>query len=457
MNIWAFEEFVQSENTRTLSIFVQSPSIIGSAISLENLLWTEFSNTDSPVFSPRVPKHLDATLEGLGASRNTMPEAVICAYARTPFGKFRGALSDYSATDLGTKSVSELLSRAGVDPSSGAIDQVYMGQVLQAGAGQAPARQVALGAGLPFDTPCTTINKVCGSSLKAVMIAATEIRAGVANLVVAGGMESMSNAPSFVRSANRGEDVPYAELISVLANDGLKDSWSGEMMGNSGESVAKKFSIQRSASDAYAVRSHLLAKTAWDRGWLSKEVFTVNGLERDEGIRLDCSPETLAKLSPVFEEGGQVTAGNASQVSDGASAVLVASIDAAEAHGLPVLARIVDYTTSGLEPGRVMSAPIPAIEGLLERSGLSMGDIDVLEHNEAFASASCAIQSYFDAPDERFNVHGGAIALGHPLGATGTRCLMTLVNALDRIGGRRGIVAICLGGGNAVAMLVERP
>jgi len=386
-----------------------------------------------------------------------VPEAVICAYTRTPFGKFRGALSDYSATELGTKAVSELLYRTSVDPSSGAIDQVYMGQVLQAGTGQAPARQVALGAGLPFDTPCTTINKVCGSSLKAVMIAASEIRAGVANLVVAGGMESMSNAPSFVRSANRGEDVPYAKLISVLSNDGLKDSWTGEMMGNTGESVAKEFDIQRSASDAYAARSHRLANAAWDKGWISKEVFTVDKVERDEGVRPDCAPETLANLSPVFEEGGQVTAGNASQVSDGASAVLVASIDAAEAHGLPVLARIADYATSGVEPGRVMSAPIPAVETLFERNGLSMNDIDVLEHNEAFASASCAIQSYFGVPDERFNVHGGAIALGHPLGATGTRCLMTLVNALERIEGRHGIVTICLGGGNAVAMLVERP
>ena len=385
-----------------------------------------------------------------------MPEAFVCAYARTPFGRFRGALSEYSATDLGTKAVSELLGRAGINPSNGAISQMYMGQVLQAGAGQAPARQVALGAGLPFDTPCTTINKVCGSSLKAAMIAATEIRAGVSSLVVAGGMESMSNAPRFVRSANRSEDVPYSELISILSNDGLKDAYSGEMMGNTGETVANEFSIQRNVADAYAVRSHRLASAAWDQGWFAKEVFTIGDLKRDEGIRPEADSETLAGLAPVFHEDGQVTAGNSSQVSDGASAVLIASMEAAERHDLPVLARIADFTTSGVEPGRVMSAPIPAIETLLKRSGLSIDDIDILEHNEAFASASCAIQSHFGVRDDRFNVHGGAIALGHPLGATGTRCLMTLVNALERNGGRHGIVAICLGGGNAVAMLVER-
>lgn len=385
-----------------------------------------------------------------------MPEALVCAYARTPFGKFRGALSEYSATELGTMAVSELLSRAGIDPANGAIDQVYMGQVLQAGAGQAPARQVALGAGLPFDTPCTTINKVCGSSLKAVMIAATEIRAGVANLVVAGGMESMSNAPRFVRSAERGEDVPYAELISILSNDGLKDAYSGEMMGDTGETVANEFGIKRGVSDAYAVRSHRLASAAWDQGWLAKEAFAVGDLQRDEGIRPEADPETLAGLAPVFHEDGQITAGNSSQVSDGASAVLIASMEASERHDLPVLARISDFTTAGVEPDRVMNAPIPAIETLLQRSGLSIDDIDVLEHNEAFASASCAIRSYFGVRDDRFNVHGGAIALGHPLGATGTRCLMTLVNALERNGGRHGIATICLGGGNAVAMLVER-
>lgn len=385
-----------------------------------------------------------------------MPQAVICAYARTPFGKHRGALSGYSATELGAMAVKELLERAGIDPASGVIDQVYMGHVLQTGSGQAPARQAAMNAGLPVTTPCTSVNKVCGSSLKAAMIAATEIRAGVSRMVIAGGMESMSNAPHFVRRARRGEEVSYAALESVLVHDGLKDAYTGEAMGNTGETIAGEHSISREQSDAFAIRSHALANKAWDEGWLDKESFPVGGLERDEGIRPDSSMDSLSGLRTVFSDGGQITAGNSSQVSDGASAVLVASEEAAEEHGLPVLARIIDYATSGVESHRVMSAPIPTVRNLLKRNGMSMDDIDILEHNEAFAAASCAIQMVLGVSEDRFNPHGGAVAIGHPLGATGTRCLMTLVNALERIGGHRGIVTICLGGGNAVAMLVER-
>ena len=385
-----------------------------------------------------------------------MPQAVICAYARTPFGKHRGALSGYSATELGAMAVKELLERAGIDPASGVIDQVYMGHVLQTGSGQAPARQAAMNAGLPVTTPCTTVNKVCGSSLKAAMIAATEIRAGVSRMVIAGGMESMSNAPHFVRRARRGEEVSYAALESVLVHDGLKDAYTGEAMGNTGETIAGEHSISREQSDAFAIRSHALANKAWDEGWLDKESFPVGGLERDEGIRPDSSMDSLSGLRTVFNDGGQITAGNSSQVSDGGSAVLVASEEAAEEHGRPVLARIIDYATSGVESHRVMSAPIPTVRNLLKRNGMSMDDIDILEHNEAFAAASCAIQMVLGVSEDRFNPHGGAVAIGHPLGATGTRCLMTLVNALERIGGHRGIVTICLGGGNAVAMLVER-
>jgi acetyl-CoA C-acetyltransferase len=352
--------------------------------------------------------------------------------------------------------VKELLERAGIDPASGVIDQVYMGHVLQTGSGQAPARQAAMNAGLPVTTPCTSVNKVCGSSLKAAMIAATEIRAGVSRMVIAGGMESMSNAPHFVRRARRGEEVSYAALESVLVHDGLKDAYTGEAMGNAGETIAGEHSISREQSDAFAIRSHALANKAWDEGWLDKESFPVGGLERDEGIRPDSSMDSLSGLRTVFSDGGQITAGNSSQVSDGASAVLVASEEAAEEHGLPVLARIIDYATSGVESHRVMSAPIPTVRNLLKRNGMSMDDIDILEHNEAFAAASCAIQMVLGVSEDRFNPHGGAVAIGHPLGATGTRCLMTLVNALERIGGHRGIVTICLGGGNAVAMLVER-
>lgn len=380
---------------------------------------------------------------------------VICAYARTPVGKYRGALSGYSAVELGTLAVREVLSRAGIDPSSGVIDQLYMGQVLQAGSGQAPARQVAIGAGMPVETPCTTINKVCGSSLKAVMIGATEIRAGVSRVVVAGGMESMSNAPHFVRSVKRGEDVSFSSLESVLMNDGLNDAFTNEAMGSTGETVALEHGITREQADSFSVRSHTLANKAWDEGWLESEVFPVDSLERDEGIRPSTTEEILSNLKAVFKENGQVTAGNASQVSDGGSAVLIASEDAANDLDLPILARIVGYSTSGVESSRVMSAPIPTVEKLLDETGFSIGDVDILEHNEAFSSASCAIREAFEFHGESFNPHGGAVAIGHPLGSTGTRCLMTLVNALIRTQGERGIVTMCLGGGNAVAMMIE--
>ena len=386
-----------------------------------------------------------------------MPVPVICAYARTPIGKFRGSLSDYSAVDLGILTVKELLDRANINPGMGIVDQVYMGHVLQAGCGQAPARQVAIGAGMPVTTPCTTINKVCGSSLKAAMIAATEIRAGVSRVVVAGGMESMSNAPYLARDVKKGEDVSFSSLESVLMEDGLRDAFSGESMGNTGETVAEEHGISRYDSDKFSVRSHSLANNAWEEGWFDREVFPVGSLKRDEGIRPETDEETLSDLRAVFSKGGQVTAGNASQVSDGASAVLIASEEAAAELGLPVLARIVEYATSGVEASRVMSAPIPTVNKLLEKSGRTMGEIDILEHNEAFASASCAIRKSLEVPDDSFNPHGGAIAMGHPLGATGTRCLMTLVNAMSRTGGKRGIVTVCLGGGNAVAMMVEAP
>jgi acetyl-CoA C-acetyltransferase len=357
---------------------------------------------------------------------------------------------------LGTLAVRELLQRAGIDAASGLVDQLYMGHVLQTAAGQAPARQVALGAGLPFSTPCTTVNKVCGSSLKAAMIGATEIMAGRAEVVVAGGMESMTNAPHFIRGARRGDEIGYGDLVSILSHDGLQDAYDGSMMGLTGETIAAEADITRQQSDAYAVRSHALADRAWNEEWVSHECLAMDELDRDEGIRADSSMERLADLRTAFKEDGQVTAGNASQVSDGGSAVLLASEEAAAANGWPVLARISDFLTSGVEPNRVMSAPILAIEMLLKRNGLEVSDIDVIEHNEAFAAASCAVQKAFDFPDEGFNPHGGAVAYGHPLGATGTRCLMTTATALERTGGKRGIITICLGGGNAVGMLIER-
>ena len=384
-----------------------------------------------------------------------MPKAVICAYARTPIGKFRGALSRYSATDLGSMVVKNLIEKVGIEPRDEIIDQVYIGQVLQAGSGQAPARQVAINAGLPYSTPCTTINKVCGSSLKAVMIAASDIVAGHANVIIAGGIESMSNSPYFVREKNKGEKIDSKILKSVMMHDGLTDAFDGTSMGMTGEIVAEEFSLSRDMADSYAVRSHALANAAWENGWLEDEIIEMDELKKDQGIRSETNIQSLAKLEPVFKKDGQVTAGNASQVSDGASAVLVCSEEIAKKKGWPILAEIIDYTTSGVEPRRVMVAPISAVETLLQRNKLDIMEIDVVEHNEAFAAASVAVQMALKVPEDRFNIHGGAVAIGHPLGATGTRCLMTTINALNRTGGRRGIVTICLGGGNAVAMLIE--
>tara|TARA_B100001079_G_scaffold271043_1_gene287154 strand:+ start:1819 stop:2979 length:1161 start_codon:yes stop_codon:yes gene_type:complete len=384
-----------------------------------------------------------------------MPKAVICAYARTPIGKFRGALSNYSATELGSKVIEELLKRVRIDPESGIIDQVYIGQVLQAGSGQAPARQVAINAGLPYSTPCTTINKVCGSSLKAVMIAASDIISGHANVIIAGGIESMSNAPYFTKEKIKGEKIDSSALESIMMHDGLTDAFDGTSMGMTGEIVAEEFNLSRELADAYAVRSHALANAAWNNGWFDSEIIDIEDLEIDQGIRPGTNMESLANLKTVFKKNGQVTAGNASQVSDGASAVLVCSEEFARKKGLSILAEIVDYTTSGVEPKRVMIAPITAVETLLERNNLDIMQIDIVEHNEAFAAASVAVQMALKVPEDRFNVHGGAVAIGHPLGATGTRCLMTTINALNRTGGKKGIVTICLGGGNAVAMLIE--
>ena len=384
-----------------------------------------------------------------------MPKAVICAYARTPIGKFRGALSNYSATELGSKVVQELLKKVRIDPESGIIDQVYIGQVLQAGSGQAPARQVAINAGLPYSTPCTTINKVCGSSLKAVMIATSDIVSGHANVIIAGGIESMSNAPYFAKEKIKGEMIDSGTLESIMMHDGLTDAFDGTSMGMTGEIVAEEFNLSRELADAYAVRSHALANAAWNNGWFDSEIIDIEDLDIDQGIRPETNMESLANLKTVFKKNGQVTAGNASQVSDGASAVLVCSEEFARKKGLPILAKIVDYTTSGVEPKRVMVAPITAVETLLERNNLDIMEIDILEHNEAFAAASVAVQMALKVPEDRFNVHGGAVAIGHPLGATGTRCLMTTINALNRTGGDKGIVTICLGGGNAVAMLIE--
>ena len=391
-------------------------------------------------------------------------EAVICFGARTPIGKYRGALKKYSAVELGILSVKEVMSRASITETSGIVDELIMGQVLQGGSGQAPARQVALGAGLPTSTPAYTLNKVCGSSLKAVMLAANSIRSGEYRCIIAGGMESMTNAPKLVFNSKRGEPVPPDQLVNSMIHDGLWDIYNDVHMGITGEIVAEEFDLGRNEIDDFSLSSHHKAKHAWNNGWFDDETFSVRGvtrdgddmtLEIDEGINMDCTLESLSELKPAFKEDGLVTAGNASQLSDGSSAVLVAELNFAKEMGWPVLAKIVDYATSGLEPERVMAAPIPCIETLLERNSLTVDDVEVFEHNEAFASASCAVAKGVGIPHEKLNLHGGAVALGHPIGSSGSRCLLTMIHAMKRTNSNKGIVSLCLGGGNAVGMLVQ--
>ena len=395
----------------------------------------------------------------------SQPKVAICGVARTPIGKFMGTLSGMSAVDLGILAVKEVCQRVGIEPSDGAVEEVIFGQVLQAGSGQNPARQVALGSGLPVTTPCVTINKVCGSSLKAAMMAANSIRAGEYNVIIAGGMESMSNSPHLLMNHRKGSKMGDSSLVDSMIHDGLWDGYNDVHMGNTGETIAKECSISREQSDAFAARSHHRAAHAQSNGWFDWETFSVEVPQRrapsvlfshDEGIRAQTDVTSLSGLRPVFQKDGQVTAGNASTLNDGASAVVIANADYAQQQGWEIIAYIEDYCTSGVEPGRVMSAPIPAIQMLLERNQLSILDVDIYEHNEAFASASCAIAQELNIPEDRFNLHGGAISLGHPLGSSGTRCLMTMLGVMRRCDAKSGIVTLCLGGGNAVAMLVRR-
>ena len=394
----------------------------------------------------------------------SQPRVVICGVARTPIGSFMGTLSSMTAVELGVATVKELCDRVGIDAASGIVDEILFGQVLQAGSGQNPARQVALGAGLPVSTAATTINKVCGSSLEAAMMAANSISAGKSKVIIAGGMESMSNAPQLLIGHRKGKKMGDSKLIDSMIHDGLWDVYNDIHMGNTGETIAEESGISRIDSDEFAVRSHQRAAEAWQQGWFDWETFTVNVPQRkgddvqfskDEGIKPHSNLQILSNLRPVFNKQGQVTAGNASTLNDGASAVLITSESNAVENGWDIIAYIDDYCTSGVEPHRVMSAPIPAIKTLLERNSLEVLDVDIYEHNEAFASASCAIAKELDIPHDRFNLNGGAISLGHPLGSSGTRCLITMLGIMRRTESKSGIVTLCLGGGNAVAMLVK--
>jgi acetyl-CoA C-acetyltransferase len=386
---------------------------------------------------------------------------VIVGAARLPTGKFLGGLSSFSAPELGAIAIREAVRRAGIAPE--AIDEVIMGNVVSAGVGQAPARQAAIKAGLPDDLPAFTVNKVCGSGLKAIMLAAQAIRAGDAQAFVAGGMESMSNAPYLLAQARTGYRMGNGELIDAVVHDGLWCAFEHIHMGNEAEIIAEKFGITREEQDRFALRSHQRAAEATASGRFKEEIVPVEVqqkkgtllIEADEPIRTDTSLEALAKLKPAFQEGGTVTAGNAPGLSDGASATVVVEQDFARAHGMPILARITGYASAAITPRYVFAAPTRAVRRLLERTGMKLSDFDLIEVNEAFAAQTLANGKELDWDWSRVNVNGGAIALGHPIGSSGARVLTTLLYELRRRGGGRGLATLCLGGGGAVAMAIE--
>lgn len=389
-----------------------------------------------------------------------MGDAYLLSACRTPIGKFRGSLSWLPVTELGAIAVREAVSRAGIDPAD--VDEVIMGNVLTAGVGQAPARQAALKAGLPGRVAAVTVNKVCGSGLKAAMLAAQGIRCGDVELVVAGGMESMSQAGWVLpRDAPLVGDRP---LVDTMLHDGLTCPFSHQSMGRIADALAERCGISREDQDRFALESHRRAVAAIDAGAFENELVRVPSRRaaddiskpRDEGPRGDTSLDQLARLKPAFGDRGTVTAGNSSMISDGAAAVVVSSQAVVDRLGNRPLARIVASATSGGEPEELFTAPVAAIRAVVEKAGLKVSDVELFEINEAFAVQTLACIRQLAIPAGRVNVSGGAIALGHPIGASGARVLVTLLYSLQRLNAKIGIAALCLGGGNAVAMLVER-
>jgi acetyl-CoA C-acetyltransferase len=392
-----------------------------------------------------------------------MIESVIVSAVRLPTGKFLGALKDFSAPALGALVVAEAVRRAGIDPAS--VDECIMGNVVSAGLGQAPARQAALKGGLPPHVAALTINKVCGSGLKAVMLAAQGIATGDIEIAVAGGMESMSNTPYALPRLREGLRMGNGEVLDLMIHDGLWCAFDNCHMGMSGETVAERYGVPRTAQDEYAAESHRRAAAAADAGWFADEMLPVTipqkkgaplVVDRDEPIRADTSAEALARLKPAFKADGTVTAGNAPGVNDGAAALVVMAAPRAQALGLQPMARIVGQATSGLEPGLVMMTPVDAVRAVVEKVGWRIEDVDLVELNEAFSVQAVAVTRELGLDLSRVNVHGGAVALGHPIGASGARVLTTLLYAMRRRNARRGVATLCLGGGNGVALAVER-
>ncbi len=394
---------------------------------------------------------------------NVMKDTVILSGARTPVGKLMGALKSFSAIDLGVIAARAAIERAGID--SAEVQEVIMGNVVQAGNGQNPARQVALRAGIPDAVSALTINKVCGSGLRAVMLASNGIKVGEIELAVAGGMESMTNAPYLLKGAREGYRLGNGELIDSMIGDGLWCAFDDWHMGCTGEVVAERYDVSREEQDEYALNSHRKAVAAMKEGRFDDEIVPVEIpqkkgpsliIRQDETPREDTTLEALARLKPAFKEGGTVTAGNAPPVNDGAAAVVVTSSETARRLGRNPMARIIAQASSGIEPKLVMMAPVIAIQKTLERAGWNLSDVDLIELNEAFAVQAVAITRELGLDPARLNVNGGAVALGHPIGASGARLLVTLLYEMQRRDVRRGLAALCLGGGNAVAVAVER-
>lgn len=391
-----------------------------------------------------------------------MRKAVIVSAARTPVGSFNGILSSVPATRLGSIAIGGALEKARLNRDQ--VDEVIMGNVLSAGLGQAPARQASMGAGLPESVGCTTVNKVCGSGLKAVMLANQAIVAGDADVVVAGGMESMSNAPYLLTKARSGYHMGHGELVDSMIQDGLWDVYNHFHMGEAAELCAEKLAISRQHQDQFAVLSYRRALKALQDGEFKREIVPVPVSRRDGAVQLveeDEEPsrvtlERLPTLKPAFRTDGSVTAGNASSISDGAAALVVMAEEKAQTLGLTPLARIVSYGSFATDPAWFTTAPVHAIAALLKKSGRQISDIDLLEINEAFAVCSIAVNRELGLDPDRVNVRGGAVALGHPIGASGARILTTLIHTLQDMNLRTGMASLCIGGGEAVAMMVER-
>jgi acetyl-CoA C-acetyltransferase len=390
-------------------------------------------------------------------------ESVIVSAVRTPTGKFLGALKSFTATQLGACVVREAVRRAGIDP--GIVDECIMGNVVSAGLGQNPARQAALNGGLPDHVAALTINKVCGSGLKAVMLADQAIRVGDIDVAVAGGMESMSNCPYLLPRVRDGLRMGNAEILDSMINDGLWCAFEQCHMGNSGEIVAEHYKVSRAAQDDYAARSHQKAARAQAEGAFTDEILPISMsqkkgnpvvVDRDEAVRADTTVEVLAALKPAFRKDGTVTAGNAPGVNDGASALVVMDAVRATSLGLSPMARIVAQATSGLAPKFVLMTPVEAVRRVAEKAGWDLADVDLFELNEAFSVQAVAVLNELGIDQDRVNVNGGAVALGHAIGSSGGRVLTTLLYALKRRNLARGIATLCLGGGNGVALAVER-